>query len=51
MCKLDSQREFAVWIRKLKQRLCIKLDRWDGEAEEREVQRGGDVCVPMVDSC
>ena len=24
MCKIDSQREFAVWLRKLKQGLCIK---------------------------
>ena len=24
--KIDSQREFAVWLRKLKQGLCIKLD-------------------------
>ena len=23
ICKIDSQREFAVWLRKLKQRLCI----------------------------
>ena len=51
MCKLDSQREFAVWIRKLKQGLCIKLDGWGGEAEEREVQRGGDVRAPVTDSC
>ena len=25
ICKIDSQWEFAVWIRKLKQRLCIHL--------------------------
>ena len=24
MCKIDSQWEFAVWLRKLKQGLCIK---------------------------
>ena len=23
ICKIDSQREFAVWLRKLKQGLCI----------------------------
>ena len=23
ICKIDTQREFAVWLRKLKQRLCI----------------------------
>ena len=31
ICKIDSQREFAVWLRKLKQGLCINLEGWDGE--------------------
>ena len=26
MCKIDSQREFAVWLKKLKQGLCINLE-------------------------
>ena len=26
ICKIDSQREFALWLRKLKQELCIKLE-------------------------
>ena len=30
-CKIDSQCEFAVWLRKLKQGLCISLEGWDGE--------------------
>ena len=25
ICKIDSQREFTVWLRKLKQGLCINL--------------------------
>ena len=33
MCKIDGQREFAVWLRKLKQGLCINLEGWDGEGE------------------
>ena len=49
--KIDSQREFAVWLRKLKQGLRINLEGWDGEEDGREVQRGGDICIPMVDSC
>ena len=40
-CKLDSQQEFAVWLRKLKQGLCINLDGWDGEREEKDVQKRG----------
>ena len=39
ICKLDSQWEFAVWFRKLKQELCINLDGWDGEGNGREVQK------------
>ena len=31
ICKINSQREFAVWLRKLKQGLCINLQGWDGE--------------------
>ena len=50
ICKIDSQQEFAVWLRKLRQELCINLERWDGEGDGREVQRGGDICIPMADS-
>ena len=38
-----SQQEFVVWLRKLKQGLCINLEGWDGETDEREVQKGGDI--------
>ena len=31
VCKIDSQQEFAVWLRKLKQGLCINLEGRDGE--------------------
>ena len=51
MCKIDSQREFAVCLRKLKQGLCINLERWEGQGDGREVQKGGDQCIPMADSC
>ena len=40
--KMDSQREFAVWLRKLKQGLCINLEGWDGGEDGREVQEGGE---------
>ena len=26
VCKIDNQQEFAVWLRKLKQELCINLE-------------------------
>jgi len=49
--KTDSQQEFAVWLRKLKQQLCINLEGWYGEGDEREVQKGGDICILVADSC
>ena len=48
--KIDNQWEFSVWLRKLKQELCINLERWDAEGNGREVQNGGDICIPMADS-
>ena len=43
--KMDSQQEFAVYLRELKQGLCDNLEGWDGE----EIQEGGDICTPMAD--
>ena len=40
MCKIDSQQEFAVWFRKLKQGLWINLEGQDGEGDGREVPKG-----------
>ena len=39
--KIDSQREFAIWLRKLKQGLCINLEGWDGVRDGREFKREG----------
>ena len=44
--EIDSQQEFALWLRELKQGRCINLDGCHG----REVQKGGDMCIPMADS-
>ena len=51
MCKIDSQWEFSVWLRKLKQGLCINLEGWDGAGDGREVQKEGNICIPMADLC
>ena len=37
VCKIDSQWEFAVYLRELKNGLCISLEGWEGEGEDREV--------------
>jgi len=41
---------FATWLRKLKQGICNNLEGWDGEADGREFQKGGNICIPMDDS-
>ena len=41
ICKINSQQKFAVWLRKLKQGLCIKLEGWDGEGDGRGFKREG----------
>ena len=49
--KIDSQQELAVCLRKFKQGLCINLEGWDGEGDGWKTQKGGDICIPIVDSC
>ena len=51
ICKIDTQQEFAVWLRKLKQGLCINLEGWDEAGDGSEFQKGGDIWIPMPDSC
>ena len=38
--KVESQCEFADWLRELKQGLCMNLEGWYGEGDGREVQKG-----------
>ena len=46
ICKIDSQRDFPVWLRKLKQGLGINLEGWDAEGDGREVSKGkGYMCT------
>ena len=40
-CKIESQQEFAVCLRKLKQRLCTNLEGWDGEEMGEDSRRRG----------
>ena len=48
MCKIDSQWEFAVWLRKLQQGLCVNLEGY-GEGAGRELQKGGVyVCLWLI---
>ena len=49
--KIDSQWEFEVRLREHKLGFCKYIEVWDGEGDGREVQKGGDICVPMTDTC
>ena len=31
--------------------LCDNLEGWDGVGGGREVQEGGDICIPLADLC
>ena len=48
ICKTDSQWEFDVWPRELKLGLC---DRWGWEGDGRKIWKGGEMGVPIADSC
>ena len=50
ICKIDSRWQFTVYLRKLKQKLCINLEGWNGKGDGREFQKGGNICIPMADS-
>ena len=32
-------------------RALYNLEGWDGEGDGGEFQKGGDLCIPMADSC
>ena len=51
ICKIDSQWEFALSLRELKEGLFNNLEGWDGEGDWRGVCGGGDMGVPKTDSC
>ena len=41
ICKIDSQLEFSVWLKKLKQGLHINLEGWDGKEMGGRFKREG----------
>ena len=49
--KIDSQWDLLYESGELRQGQCNSLEVRDGEGDGREVQEGGDMGVPMADSC
>ena len=41
ICQIDSQGEFASWLRKLKQGLSVNLEGWDGREMGGRFKREG----------
>ena len=41
ICKIDSQQEFSIWLRKLKQGLCINLKGGMGREMGRSFKKEG----------
>ena len=31
--------------------ICVNLEGWDAEGDGREVQKGGDICIPKAFDC
>ena len=50
ICKIIANGNL-LYGSEIKQGLHINLEGWDGEEDGREVQKGGDICIPMADSC
>ena len=51
ICKIDSQWGICCLAQETKQGLYINLQGCDGEADGRQIQKGGDIYILMADSC
>ena len=50
LCKIDSQWEFAVWLKELKPALCNNPEGCNGEGDGGRSKRE-ETCISMADSC
>ena len=50
-CEIDNPWGFAVRHRELNPVLCDNLEGWNRVENGREVQEGGERCIPVADSC
>ena len=48
ICKIDSQQELAVQLKKFKQGLCINLKGWDGEMGRKFKREGIHVYLWLI---
>ena len=50
ICKTDSQWE-PLYGSGTQTRALYRPRGWDGAGDGREAQKGGDVCIPVAESC
>ena len=50
ICKIDIQWEFAVWLREVKQGICVIMRSGMVNETEERFKREGDICMPMANS-
>ena len=50
ICKIDSNRNL-LYISETQIGALYKPEAWNGKVDGREAQKGGDICIPMADSC
>ena len=48
ICKIDSQWEFAIRLRELKQGVCNNLEGWDEEGDRKGFRREGTWVNPWL---
>ena len=48
ICKIDRKLEFTIWLRKLKQGLCINLEGLDGAGDGRLKKEGIYVYIRLI---
>ena len=51
ICKIDSQWEFAIWLRELRLGLFDNLQGLHGVGGGKDAQEGEDIYIPMAGSC
>ena len=53
VCEIGSQWEFVVMMQGASSNLVLwgNIEGWGGVGGWREIQVGGDICIPISDSC
>ena len=50
ICKIDSQWEFPAWLKETQTGALYQSIGLGWEGDGREIQKGGNICIPMADS-